>query len=220
MSYTGSIPDTLAHRHDWMADMACRTEKPETFFEKKHEHEARVICAVRCRVRAQCLAHVQRLERGDAEDRRDGVVAGLTAHERWRLDATAPGHSDKPALVFTGEPPRCGTYSALLRHLWMGEQIDPECWSGEIRRERLNRATTATRKEPAEPAPVPKPVMAPRKQPQAKGGTPHERRIYRLWAEGLTDLQIARRMAISVPQVERVCVRLGLLPNAHTKKAS
>lgn len=223
MGYTGSIPDTLAHRHDWMADMACRNEKPEIFSERKHEHEARVICAVRCRVRAQCLAHVTTLERGDTAERRDGVVAALTAHERWRLDAKAPGHgADRPVLAFTGEPPQCGTYLALLRHLALGEQVDHECWSGEVRRERLDRATRAAQPEPAkaaEPTVTPK-ATASDSRPPAKGSTPHERRVYRLWADGCTDLQIARRMAISVPEVQRTRSRLGLLPHQQERRAA
>ncbi|MFJ4551041.1 WhiB family transcriptional regulator [Streptomyces sp. NPDC088817] len=150
MAYTGSIPDTAAHRFDWMARMACRDEKPAMFSTSRHEHQARIICAVRCPVRAQCLANVKRLEHGAAADRRDGVVAGLTAHERWRLDADAPGHDKaSPALVFTGDPPRCGTYGALLRHLWLGERIDPDCWSAEVRRDRLGRVTRAAAQKPA-----------------------------------------------------------------------
>lgn len=142
MSYSGAVPDTAARRLDWMAHMACRTEDPDLFSDPQHEHQARLICVVRCPVRAQCLAEVKRLEQGDGEQRRDGVVAGLTARERWRMDTTAPGHGERPALVFT-EPPACGTQKALLRHLWLGERIDPECWSAEVRRERLNRATAA-----------------------------------------------------------------------------
>lgn len=227
MAYTGSVPEARAHRHDWMAAMACRTEKPDIFSENRHEHEARLICAVRCPVRPQCLAHVTNLERGEAEIRRDGVVAGLTAHERWRLDATAPGHGDRPALTFTGDPAACGTYTALLRHLALGEPVDGQCWSGEVRRDRLNRVTRAAhltrpREQEAEPPPsaAAAPVPAPHRAPPAKGGTPHERRVYRLWSQGLSDLQIARRMAISVPQVQRVRERLGLLPHLHTAKAS
>jgi hypothetical protein len=142
MAYTGAVPDTAGRRLDWMARMACRGEDPDLFSEKAHEHEARVICAVRCPVRTQCLANVRRLEHGTAEASRDGMVAGLTAHERWRLDATAPGHDkDKPALVFAGRLPKCGTYTALLRHLWLGDRIDPECWSAQVRRERLSHVT-------------------------------------------------------------------------------
>ncbi|WP_329214928.1 WhiB family transcriptional regulator [Streptomyces sp. NBC_01485] len=221
------MPDTRAHRHDWMERMACRNEKPETFSESSHEHQARIICVVRCPVRAQCLAHVQSIEHGLSKDRRDGVVAGLTGHERWRLDATAVGHSTHPALVFTGVPPKCGTYTALLRHLWLGERIDPGCWSAEVRRDRLNRATTeagqAETKHEAAAAPVPptaETTVPQAKEPPAKGDTPHERRVYRLWTAGRSDLQIARRMAVSVPQVQRVRERLGLLPNLHTRKAS
>lgn len=153
MAYTGSVPDIAARRHDWMAHMACRSEDPDLFFDPDHEDEARLICAVRCPVRTQCLANVKQLENGAAEERRDGVVAGLTARERWRTDAGAPGHdAAQPPLVFTGEPPECGTYTALLRHLWLGERIDPDCWSAEIRRQRgnrLNRTADRLRKQPA-----------------------------------------------------------------------
>ncbi|MCQ9178583.1 WhiB family transcriptional regulator [Streptomyces sp. IBSBF 2953] len=223
MAYTGSVPEARAHRHDWMAQMACRNEKPQIFSETEHQQNARVVCAIRCPVRRECLAHVKRLETGEAEERRDGVVAGLTAHERWRLDATAPGHSNKPALAFTGTSPRCGTYLALLRHLWLGELVDPDCWSAEVRRGRLNTATAEASRAEEEPLPAPAPVEAedrPAKRAPAKGSTPHDRRVYRLWSEGFSDLQIARRMAVPVPQVQRVRERLGLLPHLHTAKAS
>lgn len=137
MAYTGSVPDAAARPHDWMARMACRDQDPDLFSDPAREDEARLICAVRCLVRTQCLANVKQLEAGAAETRRDGVVAGLTARERWRMDPAAPGHdATQPPLVFTGKPPDCGTYTALLRHLWFGERMDPDCWSAEIRRER------------------------------------------------------------------------------------
>ncbi|MEV7684505.1 WhiB family transcriptional regulator [Streptomyces bungoensis] len=231
MTYIGSVPDTAPRRLDWMADMACRQVDPDLFSEPEHQHEARLICAVRCPVRAQCLAQVKRMESGTNKDKRECVVAGLTAYERWRLDADAPGHGsgNVPALVVTGEPPACGTYTALLRHLWLGEPVDPDCWSAEVRRDRLNRATGDARphrkKEPqaAPPAPleaVPQPRQAAKPQPKRRGRTAHERRIYRLWSTGVSDLGIARAMAISVPYVARVRERLGLLENKPSEKAA
>ncbi|MFI6248992.1 WhiB family transcriptional regulator [Streptomyces sp. NPDC051016] len=226
MSYSGSTPDTAPRRHDWMARMACAREDPDLFSDAQREHEARLICAVRCQVRTQCLAQVLRIERGFAEDRRGGVVAALTAHERWRLDATAAGHSDRPALTFNDDdPPRCGTYNALLRHLHRGEAVDDRCWSAEVRRDRLLRTDRAARSP--QPLPETRPAVRatppaavrPVKRPPAKGETPHERRVYRLWEQGLSDLQIARRMAISTPQVARVRDRLGLMPHLHLRSA-
>lgn len=228
-NYTSSVPDTAVRRLDWMASMACRVEDPDLFSETKHEHEARVICAVRCPVRTRCLANVKRLERGEAEIRRDGVVAGLTARERWRLDAEAPGHSkEKPVLVFTDEPPACGTYLALLRHLWLGERMDPKCWSAQVRRERLTRTTAAVKDGDVAPPPpggasAVQPearASAKRKKPGPRCSSPHERRIYTLWVSGASDLDIARRMAISVPAVRRVRNRLALLPNQPLRAAS
>ncbi|WP_432169111.1 WhiB family transcriptional regulator [Streptomyces sp. 1222.5] len=227
MAYTGSVPDTGGRRLDWMAHMACRTEDPNLFSDHAREHEARVVCAVRCTVRAECLANVQRLEHGVSEQQRECVVAGLTAHERWRLDASAPGHgADKPALVFTSEAPACGTYTALLRHLALGERVDSTCWSAEVRRDRLHRATDDTstqpaKKRPAAAAAVPRRRAKPgSKPPKARGQTPHERRIYALWASGFTDFCIARAMAISVPSVQRVRDRLGLIANTTMRRAS
>ncbi|MET9081401.1 WhiB family transcriptional regulator [Streptomyces sp. NPDC004237] len=215
-NYTGSVPDTAGRRLDWMGRMACRDQDPDLFSEPAREHEARTVCALYCHVRVECLGRIKKIEGGTAKDRRDGVVAALTGHERWRMDASAPGHSDHPALVFGDEPPACGTYTALLRHLHLGEPLDSECWSAETRRARgrnlakLQRAkkTPAVVNEETPPAPA---------AVSGKGSNPHERRVYRLWSEGFDDLQIARRMAISTPQVRRVRERLGLLPIVRAK---
>lgn len=143
-NYTGSVPDTVARPLDWMDRMACRDER-KLFDDRSRANEARVVCLVRCRERTACLAYVKRLEAGASRAAREGVVAGLTWHERWRLDPEATGHEhDAPPLAFTGAPPRCGTYAALLRHLWFGQKVDPECWSGEVRRERLRKASGVT----------------------------------------------------------------------------
>lgn len=150
MAYTGSVPDTGARRRDWMESMACRDVDPDTFSDPASEHEARLICIVRCPVRRQCLASVQETEAGASRGQRDGVIAGLTDSERWRLDTAAYRcKTDSPPLVFDGEPPACGTYNAMLRHLSRGERIDPECWSAEVRRNRLSRVSLAVKRSEA-----------------------------------------------------------------------
>ncbi|WP_435251675.1 WhiB family transcriptional regulator [Streptomyces tendae] len=151
MAYTGSIPDTAARPRDWMTLMACRNEDPDLFFDSSREHEARLVCVTRCPVRAQCLANVKAVEHGEHHDYRDGVVAGLNGHERWRLDADAPVRWGEPShLPLPGSEP-CGTYPAMLRHLWLGEHMDGVCWSGEVRRNYANRHWPKGRK--AKPAP-------------------------------------------------------------------
>lgn len=106
-------------------------------------------------------------------------------------------------------------------------------FAGLTRMERVRLDRTApqpTAKEQAEeartgqaprPAPTAKP-RTPRTKPRLKprGATWHERRIYVLWSSGLSDLQIARRMTVSVPAVKRVRERLGLLPNLHVRAVS
>lgn len=134
--YHGQVPDTHARPLDWQADAMCRAD-PELFFDSGSQHEARTICTARCPVRTACLANVKEVEGGRGRDKRGGIVAGLTSRERWRLDATAPGHGpDAPVLQLSSDAP-CGTYLALLRHLWHGEPVDPKCWGGEVRREHL-----------------------------------------------------------------------------------
>lgn len=153
MSYTGSIPDTVARPRDWMTRMACRSEDPDLFFDPSREHEARIICVVRCPVRSQCLAHVKEAERGAHHDDRYGVVAGLNGVERWRLDAAAARRKDdSPPLPLTG-PEKCGSYVAMLRHLWLDQRMDGLCWSGEVRREYDGKRPRRPKaKRPAAPA--------------------------------------------------------------------
>ncbi|MET9158251.1 WhiB family transcriptional regulator [Streptomyces parvulus] len=139
MAYTGSIPDTVARPRDWMTQMACRAEDPALFFDSSREHEARLVCITRCPVRAQCLANVKAAEEGAHCDDRDGVVAGLTGTERWRLDADATRRQGEPPPLALQGPEPCGTYTAMLRHLWLNERMDGICWSGEVRRDYANR---------------------------------------------------------------------------------
>nr|WP_119589220.1 WhiB family transcriptional regulator [Streptomyces scabiei] len=137
-NYTGAVPDTAGRRLDWMARGACTGER-ETFDDPAREHEARTICVARCTVRAECLAYVKAVERGLHRDERDGVLAGLTYNERHRVDVTASHRADDPPpLTFDGTE-RCGTHTALLRHLWLGEPIDSKCWSGAVYRDHDNR---------------------------------------------------------------------------------
>ncbi|MFJ6730049.1 WhiB family transcriptional regulator [Streptomyces sp. NPDC091281] len=214
MAYTGSVPDTAGRHLDWMAYAGCGTEEARAVFDDPaREHEARVICVARCLVRTQCLRYVQQTERGLHSDQRDGVAAGLSHSERHRLDPAATFREDDPKpLRFDGSE-RCGTHPALIRHLWNDEPIDAKCWSGEVRREKENTVRAAGITQPLAPVRL----TSPQQKPPPKGESPHERRVYRLWEQGLTDLQIARRMAISQPQIRRVRDRLGLA--AHPRPA-
>lgn len=236
--YTGTVPDTAGRRLDWQAQAACRDEDSELFFERPSEHLARTVCVARCPVRAECLSDILAVEHGAGRDCRYGIFAGLDGRERWHLDPAAPGHAadGSTLLKLDGPPPRCGTYEALVRHLARGERVDPTCWSGEVRRAHGNRTWRQRTGYEPEPLPqaLPEPVAAPpepdpapvrpapadRPGPARRGDTPRERRVYTLWATGASDLDIARRMAVSVPSVKRVRDRLGLLPNLHARAAS
>lgn len=224
-NYTGSVPDTAGRPNDWMDDAACVTERA-IFDAPARDHEARTICVARCPVRSQCLDYTKAAERGLHRDQRDSVAAGLTHSERHRLDPESfHRQGDSAPITFTGRE-RCGTHFALLRHLWLDEPIDSRCWSGEVMRERDNavrvRKPEAQGDQPPAPAAPPQeqPTVKVPKSPRVKGSTPHERRVYRLWAEAYTDLEIARRMAVSVLEVQRVRERLGLLPHERMANAS
>lgn len=226
MGHNAQVPDTLGRRLDWQARSACRAD-PDLFFDKDRQHEARRVCVANCPVRVACLAQVKEAEQGKARAYRSGVAAGLTSSERWRLDATAPGHADTPAIPPEG-PEKCGSYVALLRHLWRGEDVDTNCWSAELARGRLHEADRSARQprpalveEPdavAEPEPVAQPMEKPK--PPNPGRTAKERHVYRLWTQGLPDLDIARRADLGVPAVRRIRGALGLLANLHVRKAS
>ncbi|SMF85957.1 WhiB family transcriptional regulator [Streptomyces sp. Amel2xC10] len=226
MAYAGSVPDTRRLSHDWMADAAC-TNSHAVFDDPDREHEARTICVVRCPVRSECLAFTKKSESGQHKDHRESVAAGLTSTERFRLDRKSTRRADDPERIALSGHERCGTHQALLRHLWLDEPIDPKCWTGKLMRDRdmrglvSQRETARTRlasEDAATQQPTPGgPTAARRAQPPVKGSTPHERRVYRLWSEGFDDFQIARRMALSTPQVQRVRERLGLL--AHKRPA-
>lgn len=153
MAYTGTVPDTAARRRDWTQQAACASKNLNTFFERKHEQEARTLCTVHCPVRAMCLKDVMDVERGTSRDHRHGIFAGLDSIERWRLDPTAVGHADDGSTMFTtdGPPPECGTPEALLRHLALGQPVDDRCWSGHLRRTHTNIRKNGI------PAPAPEP---------------------------------------------------------------
>jgi WhiB family redox-sensing transcriptional regulator len=233
-STNGQAPGTHTAPRDWRSRASCLAEEPDLFFALETQVIARKIC-IGCPVRFECLENILATERGLAANLRHGVVAGLTGRERWRLDPTAPGHGDDGATLLDLDTPapKCGGHDAMIRHLSRGEPVDPECWTGLHRRERTNQVKRAHGKPKPVLAAVPEPKR-PRKtkavaQPAPKpvpriglpiGATTKERHVYRLWAEGLPDIHIARRADISTQAVRRVRDTYGLIANPPAAKAS
>ncbi|MFF2094798.1 WhiB family transcriptional regulator [Streptomyces sp. NPDC058202] len=233
-SNRGQDPGTSARRHDWRTAAACRGEDPDLFFSREFEIIARKIC-ITCPVRPECLASILDIERGTSVDYRDGIVAGLTPRERWRLGRPVPDEDEEPSAQ-AAEEPACGTHDAMIQHLGRGEPLDSECWSGLQRRERSNKVkrgetrpkkaqartlTTlpgAKRRGSAKPAVrhAPKPVGV---HPPT-GATVKERHVYRLWSQGLPDVEIARCADLSTLAVRRVRDAYGLIANTPAAKAS
>ncbi|MFM9777060.1 WhiB family transcriptional regulator [Streptomyces scabiei] len=84
MNYTGSVPDTIARPHEWLADAACRAEgiDPDAMFPSDSSTaiaNAKRICA-KCPVWQACLSDA--LRTGDNEW---GIRGGLRPHERRDL---------------------------------------------------------------------------------------------------------------------------------------
>ncbi|MFF3884097.1 WhiB family transcriptional regulator [Streptomyces sp. NPDC001914] len=236
-STNGQVPGTRTSPRDWRSRAQCLKD-PDLFFARETQVVARKVC-IGCPVRVECLDDILATERGEPDNRRHGVVAGLTGRERWRLDPTAPGHGDDGAslLDLDTPDPKCGSHDAMIRHLSRGAQVDAECWTGLQHRERQNQfkrgqpepALAAVpepkRRRKAEPKPKPEPAPQPRPEPVARiglplGATTKERHVYRLWSEGLPDLHIARRADISTQAVRRVRDTYGLIANPPTAKAS
>ncbi|MFF0139731.1 WhiB family transcriptional regulator [Streptomyces sp. NPDC005227] len=216
----------------WHTAAACRGEDPELFFSREFEVIARKIC-ITCPVRAECLASILDIERGTSVDYRDGIVAGLTPRERWRLGRITADDGEEPTEQ--ADEPECGSHDAMVQHLGRGEPVDPECWTGLQRRERSNQVKrrqtrkksgavlTAVPESPrrtkAKPAAPELPTPVDTLRPPARA-TAKERHVYRLWAGGLADFEIARRADLSTLAVRRIRDRYGLLPNTPAAKAS
>lgn len=91
MNYTGSVPDTIARPHDWLANAACHAEDidPDAMFPGDNATaiaDAKRICAT-CPVWQACLSDA--LRTGDNEW---GIRGGLRPHERRDL-------AEQPAAV-------------------------------------------------------------------------------------------------------------------------
>lgn len=75
---------------EWMRLAACRAEDidPNMFFPTQDNgpslSKARHVCAS-CWVKADCLAYALAIEGGQSESTREGVYAGTTGGQRYRL---------------------------------------------------------------------------------------------------------------------------------------
>lgn len=238
-NYTGSVPDTAPRRLDWQAEALCRSTGSGVFFDGRREAEARRVCFA-CPVLVACQSWVMGVERGLSLYHRDGVVAALTPQERVDLDPSVPKPlpaADKPkpagkrkkhehgtrgcykagcrreeckaaARAYTqelqqrkerGEQVRsgagrkraeCPSVSAYRRHLRLGEPVDDGCRAAYAKERARRRADKQAR------------------------------RVYVLWAKGLSDPEIAERLGVGVRAVRNARGRLGLIPNLHVRRAS
>ncbi|MBQ1096297.1 WhiB family transcriptional regulator [Streptomyces sp. b94] len=70
---------------DWETLSACRHRDPDLWFSNRGRARAKAICLGECLVRDECLAAVLAREDGVAKSYREGIAAGLTGAQRWRL---------------------------------------------------------------------------------------------------------------------------------------
>lgn len=69
----------------WFESANCATTDPDLMFDKERRKDARRICSD-CDVAAICLQVAMTEEAGKHQSERAGIVAGLTANQRWRLE--------------------------------------------------------------------------------------------------------------------------------------
>lgn len=95
-------PQPNAPGLEWQRQAACRADDvdPDWFFPAQENGpslaKAREVCA-RCWVQQDCLAYALKVEGGKPAKTRDGVHAGTTGNERYRLYQRALGRAKKQA---------------------------------------------------------------------------------------------------------------------------
>jgi len=112
---------------EWMQLAACQTEgvDPEWFFPTQDNgpslSKARGVCAS-CFVQKDCLAYALAIEGGQPAKTREGVYAGTTGGERYRLYQRGRGRVRQPndgpeAVKAKRGPAQCGTRPGYQKHL-------------------------------------------------------------------------------------------------------
>lgn len=122
---------------EWMQLAACSEGvDPEWFFPTQDNgpslSKARRVCAS-CFVQRDCLAYALAVEGDQPEKTREGVYAGTTGGERYRLYQRSRGRTRQPEPEPAAapqpkrkspEPAKCGTRSGYQKHL---REKTPSC---------------------------------------------------------------------------------------------
>jgi hypothetical protein len=135
---------------EWELRAACRYEDPDLWFSHQHRGEAIAICQS-CPVREECLDAALVREAGVPKTYREGIVAGLSGPQRWRLArqrniaAPPPPKEPKPKYRRRWKIAPCGTDSAYKRHVRNKEPVDEACRIAHAAADRRLRSTGTTK---------------------------------------------------------------------------
>ncbi|MFF4909073.1 WhiB family transcriptional regulator [Streptomyces sp. NPDC001260] len=142
---------TATSDESWESYAVCRHHDPDLWFSRRTAATAIAICRT-CPVLPACRTAMQRREDGLPPNHRQGIVAGLTPSQRYRLERTA---RRRPVPVLPPDPvPRtrkthvpapCGTRAAYQRHLRRREPVDEACRAANARSAGHYRRTGSTR---------------------------------------------------------------------------
>lgn len=141
----------------WMALAACRGDDvdPEWFFPTQDHGpslaKARSVCAA-CWAKPDCLAYALAIEGGQPAKTREGVYAGTTGGERYRLYERAvvraarqrASAGPKP-VPKKRQPARCGTRGGYQKHLREKTTICPPCRQANTDADNRLRRTGTTK---------------------------------------------------------------------------
>lgn len=140
----------------WLGQAACRGEgiDPEWFFPTQDNgpslSKARSVCAA-CFVKRDCLAYALEIEGGQPAKTREGVYAGTTGGERYRLYQRGRGRvRQQPSTGPKAAPVKrkaaeCGTRSGYQKHVREKTEICPPCRQANTEADNRLRRTGSTK---------------------------------------------------------------------------
>ncbi|MFF8412890.1 WhiB family transcriptional regulator [Streptomyces omiyaensis] len=196
--YTRTAPQTLESPLAWLDRGRCR-DFPKAFNALENVPAAKAICRT-CPVLEQCSEWIRRVETGNSTSQREGVIAGLTPVERTRLDPVVTARKEAarketaqkkaaappagPRVKPPTDRPQCGKFAGYRLHERNNELYCDRCLAANAERLARKRAEKRLAK------------------------------IRGLWAQGMSDAEIAAAAKCRIGTVRQVRDFGGLQENS------